>query len=183
MQLTLKQSEITAALAAYLTNVLGVANISPETLTVVYKQGRSDKNGMTAELEIDAPKYEAKPDPYTSLSGATGGGQSHAGKIVNPQSGETFDPAVTTSASVAPVAETAQAEAAPEAVVDTTFEGERRAVARDVEPSNEAPLDEGKAEVQVADEASVQLAEEAAAVEPADEAKPDAAPAGAALFG
>lgn len=57
MQVTLKQSEITAAIAAYLTNVLGVSNVSPETLSVVYKQGRSDKNGMTAELDIEAPAY------------------------------------------------------------------------------------------------------------------------------
>lgn len=57
MQVTLKQSEITAAIAAYLTNVLGVSNVSPETLSVVYKQGRSDKNGMTAELDIEAPSY------------------------------------------------------------------------------------------------------------------------------
>lgn len=62
MQVTLKQSEITAAIAAYLTNVLGVSNVSPETLSVVYKQGRSDKNGMTAELDIEAPAYHKPAD-------------------------------------------------------------------------------------------------------------------------
>jgi hypothetical protein len=147
MQVTLKQSEITAAIAAYLTSALGVQGVSPETLTVTYKQGRSDKNGMTAELEIDAPAYNApKSVTASTTSSATSDPADKAyvvegaattllaSNVANTElaaelgnaltSGETAGPGSTTSASDAPQVGLVQA-----VVVDV------------VEPSPELPVD------------------------------------------
>lgn len=157
MQVTLKQSEITAAIAAYLTSALGVTGVSPETLSVVYKQGRSDKNGMTAELEIDAPAYNApKLATASTISSATSDPVEHAcvaegsvatllaASLANSElatelgnetvSVETAGPVSTTSASDAVAMEAAPAVVVPEAelpVDPPVYEGERRAVARD----------------------------------------------------
>lgn len=209
MQVTLKQSEITAAIATYLTNVLGVSNVSPDTLAIVYKQGRSDKNGMTAELEIDAPVYEAKkafsPDcAVDSLPVA------QAAKLGNVHSESTVTPAETTSASAAPLAEVAPVAVA--AVVETSlvdnlpdvapaaevevpvYEGERRAVERvaevEVAPVVEVAgedLPVGGTEARVAEleaEVAAALAEDAAAdlAEASDEAAP-VTETSSALFG
>lgn len=204
MQVTLKQSEITAAIATYLTNVLGVSNVSPDTLAIVYKQGRSDKNGMTAELEIDAPVYEAKkafsPDcAVDSLPVA------QAAKLGNVHSESTVTPAETTSASVAPLAEVApvadvvepvleQAVLAPVEPEVPVYEGERRAVERvaEVEVASVVEvagedLPVGGTEARVAEleaEVAAALAEDAAAdlAEASEEAAP-VTETSSALFG
>lgn len=193
MQVTLKQSEITAAIAAYLTNVLGVSNVSSETLAVVYKQGRSDKNGLTAELDIEAPAYE-RPKSLGHC------GQTEAKSVVIPSEA--------TSASAAQVLEPAPAEAvlasepSPELTEaltiiggETAYEGERRAEPRDEmvdnlpeaqpEPEVVVPASERVAELE--DEIAQALAEDAAAEAAEAEAgvpvaEVEAAPA-AALFG
>lgn len=199
MQVTLKQSEITAAIARYLTDVLGVVGVSPETLAVTYKQGRSDKNGMTAELEIDAPRYEVKkPEVQKSAEEqvrqltASISDSSLAAELGNAlTSGETAGPVEITSAPSAEVQEPAPVEVVSEAkpspeltealdvLANTTpvYDGERRAVEREVEVEPELlPVD---------DEVAQALAEDAAAdlEEAAEEAAPAAENDAAKLFG
>lgn len=190
MQVTLKQSEITAAIARYLSEVLGVSGVSPETLAVVYKQGRSDKNGMTAELEIDAPAYErpkqfvpecaVAPELVAGSQTTSTTASASAVELGNDQSGETAGPGATTSVlsaqlhEPAPVVAVVDAELLPEV---PAYEGERRA-----EPREElAPVAEANDEVAqaLAEDAAAEAVEElTAAVEEAP-----TAPAGEALFG
>lgn len=184
MQVTLKQSEVTAAIAAYLTNVLGVKNVSPETLSVVYKQGRSDKNGMTAELEIEAPAYVKPTESVTEEAGTQTTGTAIieallapiAGEVGNVQPSAEIQPE-TTSASGAVAPEHAPVEAVAEAeqVVDTTtvYDGERR------EEQSETVVEQ-EAQAPVTDEVAQALAEDAAA-EAGEEAEPAAV--SAPLFG
>lgn len=201
MQVILKQSEITAALAAYMVNVLGATGVTPETLNVVYKQGRSDKNGMTAELEIEAPTYE-RPKADSGLQVfIVESALSSLGKAATAgndlTSGETAVPVETTyaSAALAPVAAPVEAAVEPEVLVDNlpeakpepevlVYEGERRAEDRAEETTQVAErvaeLDDevaaALAEDEAADAAEAQLEEAvAAAVEPV-------ATPGAALF-
>lgn len=178
MQVTLKQSEITAAIAAYLTNVLGVSNVAPETLSVVYKQGRSDKNGMTAELDIEAPAYERPKQFVPSCATAPALTTKALGEDPAMGNGEPKSdviPTETTSASAAQAPEVAPAEAAqdPEqaglADPSPVYEGERRA-----EPREEVAA-EPEAQVEPAAEV------EAPVEEPAKEAEPVAA--ASPLFG
>lgn len=184
MQITLKQSEITAAVAAYLTNVLGVSNVTPETLAIVYKQGRADKNGMTAELEIDAPSYE-RPKQHM--------GECHPVGKISEASAETLAAATSAPLAVAPEVApvVAAAEVEPSPVLTQALEvlgaaepevpvydGERRAEEREPEVALN-PV----AEPEV-DEVAQALAEDAAAdLEEAQAEAPVAAPAGEALFG
>lgn len=119
MQVILKQSEITAALAMYMVNVLGATGVTPETLNVVYKQGRSDKNGMTAELEIEAPKYDK---PF-----AVSGGETFVtGEIIEKASvaGETLQSLTSLEPDAIAISE--EVEARSDAAL-TQYEGERRA--------------------------------------------------------
>lgn len=119
MQVILKQSEITAALAAYMVNVLGATGVTPETLNVVYKQGRSDKNGMTAELEIEAPKYDK---PFV----VSGGETFVTGAVIEKAS--VADSGLLTGFGVEPdaIAISEEVEARSDAAL-TQYEGERRA--------------------------------------------------------
>lgn len=196
MQVTLKQSEITAAIAAYLTNVLGVSNVSPETLSVVYKQGRSDKNGMTAELDIEAPAYHKPADvqktaevlPSKVVDGQLSASLTHevaarsndnavaastVGESLGNASASTPTEAISASAAQAPEVAPAEVAQDPEqaGLADPTpvYEGERRA-----EPREEVPAEP---EAQVAPAAE----DEARAEEPAKAAEPVAA--ASPLFG
>lgn len=186
MQVTLKQSEITAAIAAYLTNVLGVSNVAPETLSVVYKQGRSDKNGMTAELDIEAPAYERPKQFVPSCAAAP---EVLTTKVLGEDpalgnvgaSSET--PTETTSVSAAQAPEAAPAEVAVEPEpTGLVYDGERRSEERS-ELVDGLPEAEPEPEVEVPvelDEVAQALAEDAAA-EAAEE--PAAEPKAEALFG
>lgn len=173
MQVTLKQNEITAAIAAYLTNVLGVKNVSPETLSVVYKQGRSDKNGMTAELDIEAPAYHkvANDAPKTvqasvaqdNTGDTAGNGLLSGFGSIQPEAISASDAQAPVDAQVVDATEPAQD--APEQVLDSaspivepSYDGERRA-----EPREEAPVE--VASVEVEDEVAQALAEDAKAEE------------------
>lgn len=180
MQVTLKQSEITAAIAAYLTNVLGVSNVAPETLSVVYKQGRSDKNGMTAELDIEAPAYERPKQFVPSCATAPALTTKALGEDPAMGNGEPKSdviPTETTSVSDAQAPEAAPVEVAVEPEpTGLVYDGERRAEERtelvDNLPEVEVPV--------VLDEVAQALAEDAAA-EAAEE--PVAEPKAEALFG
>ena len=119
MQVILKQSEITAALAMYMVNVLGATGVTPETLNVVYKQGRSDKNGMTAELEIEAPKYDK---PFVNSGGETFLSGAVIGKASVADSGLLAGFGVEPDA----IAISEEAEARSDGAL-TQYEGERRA--------------------------------------------------------
>lgn len=190
MQVTLKQSEITAAIAAYLTNVLGVANVSPDTLSVTYKQGRSDKNGMTAELDIEAPAYEAKKAFVPACSDSKAALPADPAVTLGNElpSGQTLSALTCASAVAAPEVAPVVAAVEPspvltealETLASTTpvYEGERRAEPRDeVTPVADRV-------VELNDEVAQALAEDAAAdaAEPAIEEEQQAATA-APLFG
>lgn len=114
MQITLKQSEITSAIATYLTTVLGIQNVSPETLSVVYKQGRVDKNGMTAELDIEGPSYPTK----VPFNPACSYGDAEANRVQKLAEAHTKNvlPVAEAAQMPAPVVAAAATEAAPEPV-------------------------------------------------------------------
>ena len=176
MQITLKQSEITAAIGLYLSSVLGVSGVNAESLAVTYKQGRSDKNGMTAELDIDAPRYERK---------AVEAEQPAKQQV----SGETSAPVEATSALNVEPQEPAPVEVAVDPV--PAFEGERRAEDRvalvEAEPVLEAPVDlpfePTPLTESVEDEVAAALAEDAAAEEAEVEVPVETDTAAAKLFG
>lgn len=153
MQVILKQSEITAALAMYMVNVLGATGVTPETLNVVYKQGRSDKNGMTAELEIEAPKY-VKPF-------AVSGGETFVtGEIIEKAS--VADSGLLAGFGVEPdaIAISEETEARSDAAL-TQYEDERRAEERVAELNSEVTQHLAEDEVvQPADNSTTPVEEE-----------------------